>query len=658
MAVEYGRRAPGSSLVSGQQAGPKPLEWNIASVPKGQQVPGLRGSTAYPAGEPAYAARTQSTATNQQLSYEWKQQPSTYATKTYSGTSEGIPGFPGMGNVRTSVSQQRSSTLANVPTAGSPSVVLGGEIAGYRSIVTKHAVSPSGYPIVLMQQQPPVPAPLYAAARPMPLSAGTSAYPTATSTAALPAAFTGIVAAADRDVSPSKAAAVAALAALGGRNSNSPAASGNRHSRPAAGRTSSPAALHSTRPNRPAWSDDWAETGSSGGTEALPLQKSGLQDNDGQDQTTQHTLAPAGRRAGQSRGDSGKTVPATVAGWNNDSFIAGDAGMPAGDNRPPSQHISSGLSKLKQLSSARLASRITTPPAADAGGQGSTSRTTRPNALARGFSAGMQGPAAQHQYQAQQCRQPEQLQQNWQVDEQAVSPKAYNPDRYSGGGNNAAASARGGARKWSSGAAASAHNRSENIGSQAQSNADWDAYQPTASEQSNYPAAAAICQTAGEHGSMAADSGPSCQCPDCGRSFSAQAYDKHVRVCIKVFGQKRKVFNAQAARLQGSEAQKFVRSVQHQELAGKAAAAAGRRSSSGGGASQQRRQGGSGKAAGAFSKKQQQFDSMPAVSAAAAKKSKWQQQSEQLRAAMNRGKGAGGGGGLGRVPEPVEQDDR
>jgi hypothetical protein len=34
------------------------------------------------------------------------------------------------------------------------------------------------------------------------------------------------------------------------------------------------------------------------------------------------------------------------------------------------------------------------------------------------------------------------------------------------------------------------------------------------------------------------------RCPDCDRKFNDEAYEKHVRICNKVFQQKRKEFNS------------------------------------------------------------------------------------------------------------------
>lgn len=51
---------------------------------------------------------------------------------------------------------------------------------------------------------------------------------------------------------------------------------------------------------------------------------------------------------------------------------------------------------------------------------------------------------------------------------------------------------------------------------------------------------------------------PMHQCPSCGRQFNGTAYPKHVKVCEKVFVAKRKAFNSQAARVEGTEAAKYV----------------------------------------------------------------------------------------------------
>lgn len=99
------------------------------------------------------------------------------------------------------------------------------------------------------------------------------------------------------------------------------------------------------------------------------------------------------------------------------------------------------------------------------------------------------------------------------------------------------------------------------------------------------------------------------ECPTCGRSFNEKAYQKHGKVCAKVFAQKRKPVNMAAKRLEGiPEAAKFFdlkKGVPKSE-AKPAAAPAGR---------------------GGYNA----LDSRPVP---AQKVPKWKQQSAQLRAAM------------------------
>jgi hypothetical protein len=43
------------------------------------------------------------------------------------------------------------------------------------------------------------------------------------------------------------------------------------------------------------------------------------------------------------------------------------------------------------------------------------------------------------------------------------------------------------------------------------------------------------------------------ECKSCGRSFNDEAFEKHSRICKKVFQSKRKVFNSQAKRMISNE---------------------------------------------------------------------------------------------------------
>ncbi|GAX82949.1 hypothetical protein CEUSTIGMA_g10376.t1 [Chlamydomonas eustigma] len=97
------------------------------------------------------------------------------------------------------------------------------------------------------------------------------------------------------------------------------------------------------------------------------------------------------------------------------------------------------------------------------------------------------------------------------------------------------------------------------------------------------------------------------QCQTCGRRFGEDAFEKHVRVCAKVFASKRKVFDSTKARLAGTEAASLYKG-------GKAPPPPGRPGVAGGTAPR----------AAAASQQQQAADAVP----------KWKAQSESLRTAM------------------------
>ena len=46
---------------------------------------------------------------------------------------------------------------------------------------------------------------------------------------------------------------------------------------------------------------------------------------------------------------------------------------------------------------------------------------------------------------------------------------------------------------------------------------------------------------------------PTCPCPDCGRTFNCSVIDKHVKICKKVFQEKRKAFDSKASRVSDPE---------------------------------------------------------------------------------------------------------
>ena len=48
---------------------------------------------------------------------------------------------------------------------------------------------------------------------------------------------------------------------------------------------------------------------------------------------------------------------------------------------------------------------------------------------------------------------------------------------------------------------------------------------------------------------LAADQGKLYECGTCGRSFKEEAYEKHSKICEKVFVKKRKIFNTKDKRM-------------------------------------------------------------------------------------------------------------
>jgi len=113
-------------------------------------------------------------------------------------------------------------------------------------------------------------------------------------------------------------------------------------------------------------------------------------------------------------------------------------------------------------------------------------------------------------------------------------------------------------------------------------------------------------QDADAGGGVDGDDGERVQCGTCGRRFLPDAYEKHSRVCAKVFAGKRKVFNSAKARVAGTDAAAYNRTTG----AGKGSTS---KPGGGGGGGAAASSGGGGGAG-----------SVP----------KWKAQSEMLRAAM------------------------
>lgn len=99
------------------------------------------------------------------------------------------------------------------------------------------------------------------------------------------------------------------------------------------------------------------------------------------------------------------------------------------------------------------------------------------------------------------------------------------------------------------------------------------------------------------------DLGEQIECPDCGRKFNSAPYERHVKICKKVFVEKRKVFDSKAMRIEDNpELVKILKETEKKEKIAK--------------------------------KKGTTAVIGPAAAAAAAKKDKWRADSEAFRDAM------------------------
>mmetsp|Transcript_7601 Transcript_7601/g.12798 ORF Transcript_7601/g.12798 Transcript_7601/m.12798 type:complete len:774 (-) Transcript_7601:285-2606(-) len=105
------------------------------------------------------------------------------------------------------------------------------------------------------------------------------------------------------------------------------------------------------------------------------------------------------------------------------------------------------------------------------------------------------------------------------------------------------------------------------------------------------------------------------QCPDCGRKFNPSPYERHIKICAKVFLEKRKAFDSKKMRIESVAADNpdIVKVLSEKEKEDR----------------RQKKRGGGKKAA---------APSGDRAIAAAAKKAKWKADSEAFRAAMRAGK--------------------
>ncbi|GBF92488.1 hypothetical protein Rsub_04592 [Raphidocelis subcapitata] len=327
--------------------------------------------------------------------------------------------------------------------------------------------------------------------------------------------------------------------------------------------------------------------------------------------------APPPRGSSASSGD-GSTGGIGGGLWGDS---AGGAAPPiAAGPRPPSSQRLEGLGRLKQLSTQRLATRIGTPPSADAaaamlsdGGLGSAAggggragggvaraaEVGRSSAPGRASAAAAPDPAAAR-------RRPSGL--------SGLAPAQQPPA---------------GQRRSDPAAAAAPSQRQQ----QRQPPPPPPPPPPQQQQQQPRPRAQEPEPALGPEAfpSESAEGPDRIECATCGRRFAAPALERHARICAKVFCSKRPAFDSAGARaVEGG----IAAPPPPPPASRRAAAAKGGAGRGGGG-------GGAGGKEGVG-------------------KAKWSKQSEQLRAAMRAARGDGGGaeaGGGGGFDEP-EEDDR
>jgi hypothetical protein len=213
-------------------------------------------------------------------------------------------------------------------------------------------------------------------------------------------------------------------------------------------------------------------------------------------------------------------------------YEAAGHGSSSSSSRPPSQQLTEGLSKLKQLSSARLVNRLTTPPSnsvfaggcqqqqgfADIFGAGSGSNS---RATSGGRCCSNAGMLIQQQQQ--------------QGFGDSSGSSGYTPSSYSISAQRTTSRGRQSSMAGASVLAQAAVNGAGRGG--AFSDAGFAA--PAAAGAVQYQGPGQLQHMQDEDGTAAG--GELLQCGNCGRSFNAAALQRHAKVCEKVFCQKRKV---------------------------------------------------------------------------------------------------------------------
>lgn len=528
----YGTQQDTYNPLNRPAGGPKPLDWHVG----GATAPNAQGPSR--SSEPAYWSTTSTGPGALNTNYNYAATGSDTATTADAAFS-----------ARSYPQKQQSGAASAGPIPAYAGTRLGPEIAGYKSVLTKNPVSPSGYSLAAPPQQQPSPA-----GKQRSSTSAISHNPQHSQQPRTPAAT--------QEVDPAKrsaAAAVAALAALGSNRTKSPdksaGSTGSNISRPSSIRYGSPAGGgYANTTNIDSYSngasdgypaeDMYGYAGRGGypaasaaeGPAALQWKLPAGAGSGTFTPPAAHSPV-AGRRAAAAPANAGSYAPSSNRSTNEDT-LEGYIPSNAPGLRPPSQQRTEGLSKLKQLASARMACRISTPPTEDL--IHPAAPATAPTVGRR--SSGGYGAAARAPVQAdrgaldlQQQRQQHQQRDPWQHS-QDYNPSTYTDYQYQPAASNAAPSS---GRRSAVRQAVTARSR---MPPQLQQNGEVEDTPMRAAGGArafggyNLDAALAADGSAPLQGDTASE-----QCPSCGRKFTATAFDRHVGICDKVFGQKRKV---------------------------------------------------------------------------------------------------------------------
>jgi hypothetical protein len=431
--------------------------------------------------------------------------------------------------------EAEASTTYTPASTSRANAVLGLDVAGYTSVVTRTPISPSGYAVPVQHMLPPPPH-HHQQQQQQTASASGSIHmhgdPQLLSDSyAQPAAYFPDPSSSRTQSQPGApaAAAAAALAALAGSHLRSTSAHVAGASA-AGGYAQQYAAKNYTPP--PLTSSSSSSSSSSRGSMLLwNIRQPPQQQAAG---TPSSTVAVAGRRT-VTAGHAGQLQAASAPGLvpDNHSSSAGSS------SRPSSQESSPGLMKLKQLSTARLVRRLRTPPTAIAGSSGggfgagpaATAAAAGPGSTLQGNPAAGRR-AAPVQVPRQQQQQPAQRQQQRQSQNTGSMARPANPPSYRRSSSNNSSSHREVLPVPAQAQPASRHaNSTSGSGPEGFISRMMHGF-----SSSHAPAQAPQLPAGAEY--VEVDRQP---CPSCGRCFAPPALQQHMRICDKVFGQKRKV---------------------------------------------------------------------------------------------------------------------